>query len=332
MKKLLLLSTTLFLSLSATQKFEFKSYKDATGALDVRFLQMIRDVFHPDIFFETGTYMGQTTAQVAPFFKEIHTVELHDRLFAEAQAKLKRFKNVTVHHDKSQNAITRVVPNLDGTILFWLDAHFSGEGTATSSDDHKDPNAFTAIRYELQAIKDSGIKNSIILIDDVRGFGTQIGKQEFLGCWAYPTLQEVKRDLLEINPHYEVVLLGDILMAYDADLYQPEFSDAVLACTKTRFYDGSNLTDAELQNATQVIMHMPEHEKELIRFLYTSMTDYKDPMFWHDYWYGLTELGAGNFELARTALEKVKKMVRNDSGSFAYDHWLVDAYLQECNR
>jgi len=295
------------------------------------FLQCLSDVFHPDVFFETGTYAGETTACAAHCFKQVHTVELHDALFVNAQAKLAQFENVSVYHGKSSDVISQVGSTLQGIILFWLDAHYSGSGTATSSDNAKDPNAFTAIREELKAIKELSIQNSIILIDDIRLFGTRIGDQDYLGCWAYPTLQEVKRDLLEINPRYAFALVGDILFAYDQDAYNPAFSEAVLACTKTRLYDGLSLSDDELLQLEKIIMYAPAHEKQFMKGVCYMMMDYQDPLFWYDLLRGLVELEAGNYEQAKAAFIKVKKVVHDGAHSFSYDHWRIDSYLQQCN-
>ena len=134
------------------------------------------------------------------------------------------------------------------------------------------------------------------------------------------------------------MLLGDILIAYDKYKYNPHFSKTVLACSKTRFYDGINLSDDQLIGQEEIIMHAPEFEKNFIRFLYHSMTDYKDPMFWHDLWYGLIELGSKNYSEAYKALSKIK--IRKESFNkkrgavdniIPYNHWRIDTYIKECN-
>lgn len=330
MKRLILFLSVVSLNVLAHQPFEFKSYKDNNGFLESGFLKKLADIFHPDVFFETGTYMGQTTEHAAPYFKEIHTVELHDGQFERARSKLARFRNIAVHHGKSQDLIAQVAPQLQGTILFWLDAHYSGEGTGKGSDD-KDPNAFTAIREELQAIRELGIQDCIILIDDIRGFGTRINEQDYLGCWCYPTVQEVVRDLRAINSEFSFALVGDILFAYDARKYHPQFSPTVVACTQTRLYDGFNLSDVELLHYEKTIMDAPEHEKESMRKLCGMVMMYKDPFFWHDLVFGLVELGSGNYDLAKKAFTKIKSLKQNPPQSLSYNHWRIDKYLKECN-
>lgn len=339
MKKPFFLLAMLCFNTFANKPFEFVNNKTNTssGALNKTFIQKMVDIFNVDIFFETGTFTAGTTINAALYFKEIHTVELHNGLFNNAKRKLAKYTHVHVYHGSSPAIIKSVAPICEGTILFWLDAHYSGQGTALSFDDHEAQNAVTAIRGELEAIKDINIKDCIILIDDIRGFGTKIAEKEYMGCWAYPSVQKVQVALLKINPHFEIVLLGDMLLAYDKYKYQPQFSDTVKACTKTRLYDGYNLSDKELLELEHTIMHAPTNEKEYIKTLYNMTTNHTDPMFWHDFWYGLVQLGSNNYTEAHKAFSKVK--VRQEhldnnrqpsSKIITYDHWRIDRYLELC--
>lgn len=315
--------------------FEFVDNK-TWGALDQHFIQKLVHTFNVDIFFETGTYKGATTLNAAPYFKKVITVELFDELYENNKYTFLSYPNAKAYHGKSPEVIKEIVPKLQGKILFWLDAHYSGKGTALSGDNHESPEAITAIRGELAAIKEANISDCIILIDDFRGFGIEIENQVYLGCWAYPTIQEVQRALLEINPHFELALLGDMLLAYDKTKYNPSFSDTVIACTKTRLYDGYNLTDAELLKYEEIIKHAPIHEKNYIKTLYTIMTDYNDPMFWHDQWYGLVSLGSCHHEEAYKAFSKINIRIQHlnqnkqyETKILKYNHPRIDNYILE---
>jgi len=335
-KRLLFLLPFLHICLQAST-FDFVENKK-NGALDKQFIKKIVETFSCDLFFETGTYDCATTINVASEFKQVYTVELFDELYQRANAKLAPHKNVRVYHGKSPDVIRIVGPSLlNNNVLFWLDAHYSGPGTALSNPNESDPAAVTAIRDELEAIREVGMKNCVILIDDIRGFGTEIKGQEYLGCWAYPTLQEVKNALLKINSHFEIALLGDMLLAYDATKYEPHFSETVLACTSTRLYNGYNLTDEELALIEKNIISAPAHEKAFIKSLYHQMTECKDPMFWHDLWYGLTELGNNNLKIAHKAISKVPLRLQHldknrviDNKHISCSHPLIDVYLASC--
>ena len=336
MKRLFLFLAMLSFNIFSNKPFDFVDNKK-NGALEKAFIQKLVNVFNVNIFFETGTFRTETTTNATPYFKEIHTVELHDGLCKNAKRKLAKYKHVHVYHGSSPDVIKQVAPTCKGTILFWLDAHYSGHGTALSFDNHEAQNAVTAIRQELEAINSVGIKDCIILIDDIRGFGTKIGEKEYMGCWAYPTVQETKESLLKINPDFEIFLLGDMLLAYDKYKFSPEFSDTVKACTKTRFYDGKNLNDVDLLELEDMIMHAPAHEKNYIKTLYKNTTNYTDPMFWHDLWYGLVQLGAYNYTEAHKGFSKVKvrkehldKNRQPSSKVITYNHWRIDQYLKQC--
>lgn len=337
MKKVFLLFVAC-LNAHAQCSFEFVDNK-VDGHLDKKFIQKLVSTFKVDVFFETGTCGAGTTINATPYFKTIVTAELHDGLFASARAKLAPYKHVIAFHGQSPDAIKRFAPSLNGAILFWLDAHYSGEGTALSFNNHEAPDAVTAIRGELAAIKEANIPDCVILIDDIRGFGINIAGTEYLGCWAYPSVQEVQQDLLKINPNFEFALLGDMLLAYDQCKYHPSFSKTVDACTKTRLYNGCNLNDQELLELEETIKHASSQEKEYIRTLYDRMTDYKDPMFWHDLWCGLVELGDNNYLKAHNAFAKVKirtqsfnKNRQHEPKEIPYSHWRIDAYLNACTQ
>lgn len=317
--------------------FEFGHHKGAWGALEQSFMQELINTFDLNVFFETGTYEGHTALNAARCFKEVYTVELQHELYLKSLHTLAGCVNTTAYHGSSPEIIKEVAPHIKGRILFWLDAHYSGEETALSCDDREAAEAYTPIRAELAAIKATGISDCIIIIDDIRGFGIEIAGKRFDGCWAYPTVQELQRYLCAINPHFEYALLGDMLLAYDATKYHPHFSGMVIACTKTRLYDGYNLTEEELLAYQEQIKDAPDHEKYYIRHLYNTMTQYKDPMFWHDLWYGLIQLGSENYLDAYIAFSKVKEQrtqhfMRDcpDNKILAQQAHIIDAYLAEC--
>lgn len=316
--------------------FEFIDNKN-DYALDPKFLQTLVEEFGVDTFFETGTYDARTSMRASSFFKQVYTVELHKVIFDAARKKLASYNQVHLYHGHSADIIRSVCPELKGKILFWLDAHWSGKGTAMRFDDPYSSDAITAIRDELRAIKEVGCIDCVIMIDDIRTFGVVIDEKDYIGCWAYPSVQEVVRMLHEINPHFECVLLGDQLLAYDATKYHPTFSKTVHACTKTRLYDGGNLNDQELLMYEQHIQQAPDREKQFILRLYEWTTKDKDPMFWHDLWYGLVQLGNSQYAQARDAFTKVKtrkqyltKQGQKDNTTIMYDHWRIHQYQEFC--
>lgn len=300
----------LFVFNSVCPEFSFVSNKTEDGSLSAIFMKEFIEIFHPDIFIETGTYSGVTSFNMAPLFKHVHTVELSYDLYTTSQRKLKACSNVTTYHGSSAQTLETIIPQCKGTLLFWLDAHYSGGNTVFSNSNPDNANAVTAIREELEIIAKARLTDCLILIDDMRGFGSVIGKTEFLGCWAYPSIQEVCALGYTINKNFEFILLGDSLLMYDKTKYSPNLSPVVKACTISRLYDGSNFSEEQLVEAEHTIMHScTEEERIFIKNLYDIMTNWKDPLFHHDLWYALISMGCGNWHEAQAALNKVPERV-----------------------
>lgn len=347
MKKLFFLAIIFFLKIQTNDFFEFSSNKDYGDliTLNESFIKKLINEFKTNIFFETGTYYGGTAMAAMPHFEKTYTVELHDEIFKIIQNKFAPYENVYTLHGSSPEKIKSICPTIEGNILFWLDAHYSGQGTAHSgignslNFEPKTPDAYTPIIDELIAIKEANISNCTILIDDIRLFGTEITDQEYIGCWGYPTIQKLKNYLLKINQNFEIILIGDILLAYDKYKYNPKFSNTVVACTKTRFYDGYNLTDDELIELELKIINAPENEKNQISFLYDQTTNDKNPLFLHDLWYGLIKLGSKNYYEAKNAFSKIKSRIQqfDKNGKLIdkkinYNHSRIDKYLELCDK
>lgn len=294
----------------AYPEFYFISNKTNEGYLSPAFVKEFVETFHPDIFIETGTYSGETASNVAPFFRQVHTIELSQDLYEKAKEKLSFLAHVTVYHGNSAEVFKSIIPLCKGTVLFWLDAHYSGGSTALSNSDPNSAHSVTAIRQELEAIAQSGLTDCLILVDDIRGFGSVIGDTEFLGCWAYPSVQEVCDLGHKINRNFDFALLGDTLLMYDKTLYSPNFSPVVKACTKSRLYDGKNFSDEELAESERIIMtYSTNVEREFIKNLYECMTPCKDPLFHHDLWQALICMGLHDWKEAQAALSKVPERI-----------------------
>lgn len=86
----------------------------------------------------------------------------------------------------------RMVADLIGPALIWLDAHYSAGDTASDG-----PGLECPVREELAAIKASGQTYHTIAIDDMR---------DFLGG-VYPSHDELRELLLDINPAYKITML-----------------------------------------------------------------------------------------------------------------------------
>lgn len=232
--------------------------QDSTSWVPKRALfEFVSKELHCEIFVETGTYLGKTTQRASYYFKKVHSIELDKKLFLDAKKKFKKNTKVKLHFGDSTYVLPEVLPTLNAKTCFYLDGHFSEGITALGEK-------VTPIREELSAIQARGIKNCVILIDDVRHF--QISRYHPASPdsnSAYPLLESTIDALLEINPNFKIIFFGDILMAYPEEK-NITVSPVQIAMLKQRlFYNELSLMELEMLD--RVIAKAPLHEKVQIK-------------------------------------------------------------------
>lgn len=151
--------------------------------------------YNCQLFFETGTYLGDMIQVVKDDFKHIYSVELSEQLYRQAQLRFKNNNNITLLQGDSGKVIREVLKQIRESCLFWLDAHYSGGITATG-------NKNSPIIEEINTILKHSIKNHVILIDDARMF---VGKD------GYPELSEVKETVAMLRPELNITVEKDII-------------------------------------------------------------------------------------------------------------------------
>jgi len=151
--------------------------------------------YNCEVFVETGTYTGETTSYMVPHAKEIHTIELSEKLYKKAAERFKDEPKVHCYQGNSSDVLKNIVPKLDKKPLFYLDGHYSGSGTAKG-----DKN--TPVTDELQVIANSKFKSPVILIDDARLFGFDAD---------YPSLFKLKLFVKENFKNAEFEVYNDVI-------------------------------------------------------------------------------------------------------------------------
>lgn len=146
------------------------------------------------VFVESGTSHGDGVAAMLPYVDEVHTIEAWDEA---CQFSINRFKGdgrVHIYFGDSAEILPGILDEIDPEpALFWLDAHYSGDGTALLDKE-------TPIVAELEAIAKVSHLDHCIIVDDARGFGV----------WNdYPTIDWMKDFCGEHFPHHKFSLEGD---------------------------------------------------------------------------------------------------------------------------
>jgi len=156
-------------------------------------IRKIAEKYKCNTFIETGTFYGQMVQYAANSFENIISIEIYEPFY---QANLKNFKdksNVNILLGDSASRLSDAISLSKGKILFWLDGHYSGEGTGIG-------DKVSPIIEELRIIAKCNLNNHCIIIDD---------RRLFLGKDGYPTIDKAIFELKNINADYKI--------SYDAD-------------------------------------------------------------------------------------------------------------------
>lgn len=144
-------------------------------------------------FVESGTSYGDGVAAMLPYVDVVHTIEAWTQAYDHSTARFSGDTRVTIHFGDSGLLLPEILDEV-GPSVFWLDAHYSGDGTACLEKE-------TPIVAELSAISRSSNRDDhCIVIDDARGFGV----------WKdYPPIVWMEEHCGVIFPHHKFLLEGD---------------------------------------------------------------------------------------------------------------------------
>jgi len=130
---------------------------------------LLRNGMSEGTWVETGTFMGDTAALLAIKAKEVYTIEPDKTLFEKATTRFQNNPRIHVIHGLSEQVLPSLLANLNGSVNFWLDGHYSGGIT------HQGPTD-CPVREELSSIEKNlpRYDHVTILIDDIRCFDPSI--------------------------------------------------------------------------------------------------------------------------------------------------------------
>jgi len=144
------------------------------------------------ILVESGTWGGAMVRAMLRDFKTIYSIELASDLASDNKAQFAEFDHVHIEWGDSATVMPEILEAIDEPALFWLDGHFSGNGTARGNKD-------TPILEELAAIcTDPNQKRCVILIDDAGCYGNP----------GWPTVEEISK---HIRLNQQMQILDDII-------------------------------------------------------------------------------------------------------------------------
>lgn len=161
-----------------------------------------RDWYKLENFVETGTYKGKTAAWAADHFSQVITIELLEEFYQQVANTYQDRTNIKFFHGHSVNALQQIVPELTGSSLFWLDAHWSAGNTGGRENE-------CPLLDEIAIINHSRYEH-FIFIDDARMFMSPPPEPHHIEQW--PTLDQVLKALQEDKEYY-IVVFEDVIIA-----------------------------------------------------------------------------------------------------------------------
>jgi hypothetical protein len=165
----------------------------------------LKSNFQIDNFIETGTYKAQSAIWASGVFKHIQTIENSELIFNQNRGLISKYPNISFHFGHSKNILSKILPNLNGNTIFWLDAHWSGSDTYGEHDE-------CPLIEEINAIIESN-PNHFILIDDARLFLMPPPLPHQAKQW--PSIAEIVITLNKSN--YYIVVYDDVIIAVPND-------------------------------------------------------------------------------------------------------------------
>lgn len=300
-------------SITVLYASEIKNFSKTEGVLTSDQLSYFQNLFDLQTFIETGTYAGDTTAEAAKVFIEVHSIEIFRPLYEKAQERFNNYPNVILYLGDTTELLHQVIENSLPKRLYWLDAHSSGGGTGGVP-------GFSPILHELdQILSQKEDIHSVILIDDLRGL---CHCDERTNLPLRLIIQKIK----EIDCDLEFYSIGDVGIIFNKDSHPfISVSEIVKQASISRFFipdcDNESLLE-ELVNAESFIASYKEDSLECISFHQLTNWVNRECLggeVIYLLWEALRELENSDYPSAIHDLQLI-------TNSF-YSHWRIQAYL-----
>lgn len=179
-------------------------------SLDPRLVTALQSELPLRVLIETGTFKGDTVAELEPYFDKVVSIELSEALWADAVKRFEPHPHVQILRGNSPDRLRELRSELQNVgALYWLDAHWC-VATDTAGELSQCP-----LLEELQAIGRLN-SQSVILIDDARLFLATPPAPHEVSQW--PSFYEVLAALRALSDSHALMVVNDCILFYPAGI------------------------------------------------------------------------------------------------------------------
>ena len=143
-------------------------------------------------YIETGTYYGLNLEEVVDEYKQIYTIEIEKKWVEYNEEKFEDKNNIQIIEGDSSVKLPELCSEIEEGVTFFLDAHYSGEGTG-----YKEKTS--PIIKELESIFYRKNNKDIILINNLRIFNersfNQNNYKKAVLDWTLIPLENIKKTI-----------------------------------------------------------------------------------------------------------------------------------------
>lgn len=204
-------------------------------SLDLQLVTGLKKVLPLPVFFETGTFKGDTIKEMLPYFGRLITAELSEPLWKEAINRFVSEKKVEPYLGNSPDVIAKFHSALkDSSVLYWLDAHWC------VADDTSGEKSQCPLLEEIHSIGQLN-DQSVILIDDARLFLAPPPLPHETSQW--PSIDSIITALKQTSSRHELSVVNDVII-----FYPKLVRDSVISYAKKQGVDWLRASQSLLEN------------------------------------------------------------------------------------
>jgi hypothetical protein len=169
-------------------------------SLPKRLVEKIIQLFPIENFVETGTYKGDSSFWAAAYFKNVYTIEIDSDISKSTSERPDCPLNIKFYIGNSRNVLPKLVDELEGSSLFWLDGHWCFDAGGKDAE--------CPLLDEIQALKN--LIDPIIFIDDARCFLGPLPLPHKAEDW--PSIDKIFSLLKSLFPNNYTTIQDDVIM------------------------------------------------------------------------------------------------------------------------